>query len=100
MNSLEKHLIFIREFCTIHKVKSLFVFGSVTTDKYDEKSDVDLLVEFEDIEPLEYATHYFELKFLLQDLLNKPIDLLENSALKNVFLKEEIDKTKVLIYGK
>jgi hypothetical protein len=42
---------------------------------------------------------YFNLKQLLEDLFNRNIDLLEERAIRNPLFKEEIDKTKVLIYG-
>ena len=49
--------------------------------------------------PLEYADCYFNLKFDLQDLLNRPIDLLENKAVRNKYLRQEIDNSKQLIYA-
>lgn len=62
-------------------------------------SDVDLLVEFAINDPIEYSDNYFDLKFELERILNRSIDLLENKAIKNPFLRENIDKSKVLLYG-
>ena len=39
-------------------------------------------------------------KFQLEDIFNRPVDLLEDKALKNPFLKRQIDNTKVLVYGR
>ncbi|MDQ3193164.1 MAG: nucleotidyltransferase domain-containing protein [Bacteroidota bacterium] len=86
-------------FCHI-KVKALFVFGSIATDKYRPDSDIDLIVDIEENDPISYSDSYFNLKFQLENLLQRQIDLLEQKAIKNPFLKEQIDKTKVLIYGK
>ena len=84
--------------CKKHRVKFLFAFGSVLTDNFSVKSDIDLLVDLDIIDPLDYADKYFKLKFSLENLLNRPIDLLENRALKNPFLIEKIDSSKKLIY--
>lgn len=90
----------IRQLCEIYKVKSLFVFGSVTTGHFSKDSDVDLLVDFEDLDPIVYAGNYFNLKFSLEDLLKRNIDLLESKSLQNPFLKTQIDRTKVSVYVK
>jgi predicted nucleotidyltransferase len=43
------------------------VIGSVALAEAEPASDVDLLVEFEDMPPAEYASHHFELLHELQD---------------------------------
>ena len=89
----------IKTLCKNNKVSTLFVFGSVLTDEFNENSDIDFLVDIDSSDPLDYADHYFALKFSLQDLLKRPIDLLENKAIKNPYLLQQIDQTKYLIYG-
>ena len=86
--------------CQQNRVKSLYVFGSVLTEQFNEQSDIDLIVEIDSSDPLEYADNYFNLKFALQDLLRRPIDLLENKAIKNPFIRSNIDSSKYLIYAK
>lgn len=81
-------------------MKSLFAFGSVTRDDLKPNSDIDLIVDIDNSDPLSYADDYFSLKFQLQQLLNRRIDLLELRAIRNQFLKQKIDQTKVLVYGK
>ena len=87
------------QLCIQNKVKSLYVFGSVLTSRFDNNSDVDMIVDIDSSNPLEYADCYFNLKFALQDLLNRPIDLLENKTIRNIYLRQEIDNTKQLIYA-
>ena len=82
-----------------NKVKSLYVFGSVLTNKFTNNSDIDLIVDIDSNDPFDYADSYFNLKFALQDLLRRPIDLLENKAIKNPYIRENIDRSKTLIYG-
>lgn len=89
----------IIELCKVHKVKSLFAFGSVLTDNFNEDSDIDLVVDFNETDPFTYTDLYFNLKYKLEDLLKKPIDLLEDRAIRNPFFKNELNATKVKIYG-
>jgi len=89
----------IYRLCENHKVKSLYSFGSVNKASFTKESDVDLVVDFETSDPFEYTDNYFNLKFELEGVLNRSIDLLENKAIKNPFLRANIDKSKILIYG-
>ena len=99
MGLIEKYKEQIQRLCKNHKVKSLYSFGSVNTHHFSKESDVDLMVDFETNDPFEYSDSYFDLKFELEKIFRRSIDLLENKAIKNPFLRENIDKSKVLIYG-
>ena len=90
----------INNLCLHNKVKSLFVFGSVITDQFTENSDIDLVVDIDSEDPFDYAESYFNPKFALQDLFRRPIDLLENKAIKNPYIRQNIDRTKSLVYAK
>ncbi|MFO7923818.1 MAG: nucleotidyltransferase domain-containing protein [Bacteroidales bacterium] len=98
MTIVDKNIDKIRALCDKHKVARLFVFGSVLTDNFNKSSDIDLLVDFSGVDLYDYADNYFDLKKSLEDLLNRQIDLLEEKALKNPYLKETIDSSKKLIY--
>jgi predicted nucleotidyltransferase len=89
----------LTQLCVQYKVKTLYVFGSVLTSHFDNDSDIDLIVDIDSSNPLEYADCYFNLKFALQDLLNRHVDLLENKAIRNKYLRQEIDNSKQLIYA-
>lgn len=99
MNLIERHASLIAKLCETHKVKSLYAFGSVLTDKFSSQSDIDLIVDFEPVDVLEYADNYFHLKFALQDALNRSIDLLEDKAIKNPYFRSSINQQRQLIYG-
>jgi len=86
--------------CKQNKVKSLYVFGSVLTENFNDTSDIDLVVDIDSNDPFEYADSYFNLKFALQDLLKRTIDLLENKAIRNPVIRNNIDSSKYLIYAK
>lgn len=89
----------IRNLCEKYGVVALYSFGSVNTSRFSEKSDIDFIVELNTDDPIEYTDKYFNLKFELENLLNRTIDLLETTAIKNPYLKKNIDSSKVLIYG-
>ncbi len=99
MGLIETYKEQIYKLCKIHKVKSLYSFGSVNTTRFTKESDVDLMVDFDTNDPIEYTDRYFDLKFELERILNRSIDLLESKAVKNPFLRANIDKSKILIYG-
>jgi predicted nucleotidyltransferase len=100
MNIVEKQMDKVGLLCSKHKVKSLYLFGSALTGRFSDKSDVDMLVEFKRMPLKMYADNYFDLKYALQDIFNRNVDLLENKAIKNPFLRRSIDRSKQLIYGK
>jgi uncharacterized protein len=100
MTLIDQNINPIHELCQSHHVLKLFAFGSVLTDKFRPESDVDLLVEFGNVGLPEYADNYFDLKYSLQNLLHREVDLLEEKALKNPYLKKSIDASKRIIYGR
>ncbi|TSJ43340.1 hypothetical protein FO440_03870 [Mucilaginibacter corticis] len=100
MKELRDHIKQIEELCNAHDVRSLFAFGSVVSGKLKSDSDIDLIVDIDNNDPINYTDNYFALKFQLEGILKRPIDLLEDKAIKNPFLKQQIDNTKVLVYGR
>ncbi|APS40367.1 nucleotidyltransferase domain-containing protein [Salegentibacter sp. T436] len=99
MKEINQHIDQIKKLCDTNKVKSLFVFGSIVKDKLRPESDIDFVVDIDDQDPLSYSDKYFDLKFNLEKIFKRRIDLLELKAIKNKFLKQEIDQTKLHIYG-
>ena len=94
------HLPLIISLFEKHKIKDAYLFGSALTDSFGEKSDVDFLVNFnDDLEPLEKGELMWSLRFSLEDSLNRPIDLITESSLKNPYFIEELNETKQKIYG-
>lgn len=99
MEIIHRNIDSIKELCDKNKVKSLFAFGSVVGNSFTEQSDVDLVVDIAESDPLQYSDRYFDLKFSLEQLFGRKVDLLETRAIRNRFLEERIDQTKVLVYG-
>ena len=100
MREITRNISQIKKLCDLYGVRTLFAFGSITTNKYQPNSDIDLVVYIDSSDPIIYSDNYFSLKFQLEQLLNRKIDLLEDKAIRNPYLKKQIDQTKVLIYGK
>ena len=84
--------------CRRHPVRSLRVFGSVARGEASPGSDLDLLVQFEDLPPAEYATHYFGLLHELQDAVGTEVDLLTLGGVTRPSLKRNIYEESVLVY--
>ncbi len=99
MKIIDKNRDKIKALCNKHKVSRLFVFGSILTDRFKRTSDVDFIVDFEGIELYDYADNYFDLKTSLEKLLKRQVDLLEDKAIKNPYLRQSIDSSKQMIYG-
>ncbi len=77
----------------------MYVFGSILTNKFNVESDIDFIVDFSTIAVEDYVDNYFDFKFSLQNILKRPIDLLEDKAIKNPYLKDSIYKQRELVYG-
>ncbi len=99
MKLIELNLQQIFELCKLHNVKSLSVFGSILTDRFNESSDVDMLVDFNSRDIEDYVSNYFSLKESLSNLFNREVDLLEEKGIKNKFLLRNLNRTKRVIYG-
>ena len=99
MNLIENYRKDITELCKTHKVKSLYAFGSVLTDQFNNESDVDLIVDFQQFDVLDYGDNYYDLKFSLENILKRNIDLLEHKAIKNPYFIKTLNQNKKLIDG-
>ena len=88
----------LRALCIRYNVESLYAFGSVCTDSFNESSDIDLLISFKTMDYGDYADTYFELAEKLERLFNRPVDLLTDKSLSNPYLIESINQTKKPIY--
>ena len=99
MNRIERHIKTIAALCQQYKVRELFVFGSILTDRFNEQSDIDFLVDFNKKEIADYFDNFFDFKYALENLLGRNVDLVEEQTVRNPYLRKNIDNTKALIYG-
>ena len=99
MSQIEQYISDIKRLCAQHKVRRLYAFGSVLTDRFATESDVDLIVDFEPLDVGQYADNYFNLKFALEDTLRRSVDLLEEKTIRNPYFRHVIEQQRQLIYG-
>jgi len=101
MKLIELNLQRIFDLCRLHKVKSLAVFGSILTDRFNDHSDVDMLVDFEQIdhEKFDYVSNFFNFRDALELLFHRKVDLIEEKGLRNKYFIANVNRTKQMIYG-
>src|SRR6266852_6062823 len=86
--------------CRKYRVRRLDVFGSAARDDFDDQSsDVDLLVEFEDIPFADRGDAYLGLLTETEALLGHPIDLVEVDAVRNPYLRRGIEASRQPLYA-
>lgn len=91
----------IKEICRRFHVRKLWVFGSILTPQFNESSDVDLCVDFDwdNIPLLDSANNFFGFQEALEILLGRKIDITDDSAVRNPYFRQELNETRLLIYG-
>ena len=90
----------IAELCRKHHVRRLSVFGSAARDDFDPAtSDVDVIVEFDEIPVGEYSDNKWALHDELVSKFNRKVDLLAWKSVTNRFILKEIQGTSEIIYG-
>lgn len=99
MNYFEPYQKQIAELCHKYNVRRLFAFGSVLTDRFNDESDIDLIVDFDKQSIEDIFNTYFDFRYALEDVLGRKVDLLEDQPIRNSYLRKNIETTKRLIYG-
>jgi predicted nucleotidyltransferase len=100
MNIVEQNIGTVARLCEQHKVDSMYLFGSVLTDKFSPSSDIDFLVNFGEVDLSHYFNNYISFKESLEQLFSRPVDLVEEQAIRNPILRRSIERNKKLIYGR
>jgi uncharacterized protein len=99
MTYIDRYSADIKKLCVLYNVKTLYAFGSAVSNRLTDQSDVDFIVDFDAIDLKNYADNYFNLKFSLQDILKRPVDLLEEKAIRNPYFKQAVNNQRKLVYG-
>ncbi|MGD8779598.1 MAG: nucleotidyltransferase domain-containing protein [Ignavibacteria bacterium] len=89
----------LKALCQTYDVKTMYVFGSACTNKFNDRSDIDILVSFKDISIERYTDNYFDLHYKLEELFNRKIDLLTENSLSNPYFIESVEETEELLYA-
>ncbi|HNA62387.1 MAG TPA: nucleotidyltransferase domain-containing protein [Rhabdochlamydiaceae bacterium] len=87
----------VETFCKTNHIIKLALFGSVLTNHFSDKSDIDILVEF-DQQHIPGLFRFVEIKEELAASLGREVDLRTPEDISKLF-REEVLKHSYLIYG-
>jgi predicted nucleotidyltransferase len=89
----------LRAICMRLDVGELDLFGSVTSNSFDEASDIDVLVSFEG-GSRDLFNRYFTLKERLETLFGRTVDLVMADSVRNPYLQASIEKERINVFRK
>jgi len=96
---VQDKLEILKELCAKHRVERLDIFGSAAREDFNpESSDLDFLVEFEAMSPVEHADAFFGLLGGLECMFQRRIDLLEREPIENPYRWESIERSRRVLY--
>lgn len=100
-NLIDLHRDEVADLCRRAGARRLDAFGSaVRTDFNPQASDLDFLVEFNEVPPSAYANAYFALKEGLESLFGRPVDLVTGSSLANPYFRERVLAERQNVYAR
>ncbi len=99
MQIIEQNIDQIVALCKKYKVAKLWVFGSILTPRFNEDSDIDFSVIFHYDKIQDLFVTFFDFIEEMEILLGRKVDLIDETAIKNLYFRKELDKTKYQIYG-
>jgi predicted nucleotidyltransferase len=84
--------------CQRHHARRLDLFGSAARGDFEpERSDLDFLVSFDELPPVEAYDAYFSLKEGLEAVFHRPVDLVVERAVCNPYLRAQIESERQAI---
>ena len=96
---IESHKEQFRQLCMKYGVSSLYGFGSAVRDDFIlGKSDIDLYVEINNEDPIKKGNALMGFWSELQEFFKTRVDLITANSVKNPYLKNSIETTKILLY--
>lgn len=101
MNLIERYRDEVAALCRVAGARRLDVFGSAIRADFDPgASDLDFLVEFEELPPAKYADAYFGLKDSLEELFGRPVDLITEASLENPYFRDRVQAELRPVYAR
>ena len=100
-NAIDVHLDEVAALCRRTGACRLDVFGSAARNDFDPvSSDLDFLVEFDELPPVKYSEAYFTLKEGLEALFERPVDLLTARNLENPYFRARVYAERQPVYAR
>jgi predicted nucleotidyltransferase len=95
---IEENIEIIEQLCKKYDVKSLYAFGSVVSEKFNEQSDIDFLIKFNTLDFSNYADNYLNLAEELENVFDRKVDLVTEKSLSNPYFIESVNSSRIMIY--
>ena len=97
---IEQKWALLADLCRRDRIERLYVFGLATQGHFDAKrSDLDFLVSFADRAPTgDYADRYLDFAERLEQLFERPVDLVTEQSIHNPYFRQEVESTRQLAY--
>jgi hypothetical protein len=90
----------IADLCRRAHARRLDLFGSAVRADFDpDHSDLDFVVVFEDLAPVELADAFFTLKEGLEGLFGRPVDLVVERAIRNPYFRARVDRERRAVHA-
>jgi len=100
-NLIDQHRDEVAALCRRAGARRLDAFGSAVRADFDpQSSDLDFLVEFDDVPHAAYAKAYFALKDGLESLFGRPVDLVTGSSLANPCFRDRVNAGRQTVYAR
>lgn len=101
MKLIEMNMEKIAALCRKYRVAKLWVFGSILTHRFNDESDIDFLVDFDEkhIDLLDYADNFFDFIHEIEAVVGRKVDVVVNKSIKNRFFRAEVDETRKLLWS-
>jgi uncharacterized protein len=97
---LNDHRDAVAALCRRAGARRLDVFGSAVRPDFDtQRSDLDFVVVFDDLPPVEYSNAYFVLKEGLESIFARPVDLVVERAIRNPHFKSRVQAERQSLYA-
>lgn len=98
---IDQHRDELHRLCQQFRVRRLELFGSAARGEgaHAAVSDLDFLVEFLPLREGEHADAYFGLLAGIEDLFERPIDLVMTRAIRNPYFQQSVDRTRTVLYA-
>ncbi len=90
----------IAELCRPLHVRRLELFGSAVSGHFDPSvSDLDFLVEFDELPPSVYADAWLDLQQALQEMFGRPVDLVTLASVRNPYFRAQAVANRETVYA-
>ncbi len=85
--------------CQCHHARRLDLFGSAARGEFEPgRSDLDFLVSFDELPPVQAYDAYFSLKEGLEDLFHSPVDLVVERAITNPHFRARVTRERQPVF--